>query len=1152
MKNLLLPASLLVLILPTFAEPLLNSWFTEFSGRYARIYPDNSAMLSQAAVTTWSRGQGTQSLPVYAGVTEISSTARDVYIRTSNLGFHVMGPWYGANGNLFPNYPANRAEIYRFPRVPVIPDSKTATGLGVIGYMVDGVALFDSRDAFSYDTSEGVDDGPRAPAQVNGDGIWNRDAYINEGVTFDKALAHQAGSNHHYHANAPAIRHFLGDSVDYDPSTNTYTENPGGGHSPIIGWLRDGLPLYGPYGYSSSMDADSEIRRMISGYQRRDGTNGSDNLEVLRGNTPQGVPTGRTSLPSWVSRNSGQARALDVARYGPPVSGGFPLGHYLEDYAYKGDLGLELYEGIGEFDPNAHFDLNEYNVRYCVTPDYPSGTWAYFTNIESDGTPVYPYNIARYYFGSPAGSSPATVPDNVLIHFEGGPRKSPVAKSVKTTGPAEVSLVWSVAEGGRYTIDSTPSLEVGAWVSEATGLMPDRENLSYSAVAPKDPAVTARKFFRSRIESLAPFDERGLGDFEFTPLVTHVFQFPASPILPGLIETFAVGEVVAEVIGYDPDSGLVEARFDDSSLAGGEYVARLNGSFLSTNAYSVPGANNVLLLILDDWGIDASELYNAPAPGVQLANMPNLRQLLFSSGTVGGNPDRGLLFTRGYSQPICSPTRATLLTGRQTYQHGVGNPNPDNVLPASETTFPEVISERAPQYGLASFGKWHLASGNSGPLVTGGWPNFSGTLQGGVQDYNVWNRVKIENGVIVDPGTSIASLVAAGSYSSPYATSVQVDEAVAFIEEQENDPWVIWMGFNAPHDPFHDPPAALAPEGGYSTSGVSSKDSYIRMLEALDTEIGRLLASVDQGRTNVIVLGDNGTPNQVDQAPAGGLAAAKGSLNEGGIHVPFFAAGPDVIQTGVSDKLVQVADLFTTILDLTGVDTGDATAGLELHSTSLVPIFRGVDTADRCIIAEKWGINARDGRALIMDDWPDYKLISFQDVTDPDDVPRYQMYLIGDNGVEVAALTTPPNPGDSHESAYSALVAMDRDLDPPVVSTVTVYIDLPSTGISTNGREVNLPALVNNTNGNIVRPTGVTIGGEAATWDNGDITVNGVTTSAARVNENGIPDPASVVAEFNISSSGLVSGQSYPIEVTFRGGGGASRIFTASNQFVMP
>ena len=107
-------------------EPRLSSWFTELSGRYARIYPDNRAMVAGASITTWSRGQGNQLQPVYAGVTEISSTATDVYIRTSNLGFHVMGPWYLENGNLFPNYPANRAEIYRFPKAPLIPASKTA------------------------------------------------------------------------------------------------------------------------------------------------------------------------------------------------------------------------------------------------------------------------------------------------------------------------------------------------------------------------------------------------------------------------------------------------------------------------------------------------------------------------------------------------------------------------------------------------------------------------------------------------------------------------------------------------------------------------------------------------------------------------------------------------------------------------------------------------------------------------------------------------------------------------------------------------------------------------------------------------------------------------------------------------------------------
>jgi arylsulfatase A-like enzyme len=476
------------------------------------------------------------------------------------------------------------------------------------------------------------------------------------------------------------------------------------------------------------------------------------------------------------------------------------------------------------------------------------------------------------------------------------------------------------------------------------------------------------------------------------------------------------------------------------------------------------------------------------------------------------------------------------LTGRQTYQHGVGNPNTDTTLPATEMTFPEIIATEAPEYGLASFGKWHLGSGDTGPFETGGWVNFSGTLQGGVQDYSDWTRIKIVDGVLVDDGTLVTNLVANGDYDSPYATSVQVDEAVSFIDAQGNDPWVVWMGFNAPHDPFHDPPADLAPEGGYSTSGNANKDLYVRMLEALDTEIGRLLESVDLSKTNIIVIGDNGTPGQVDQAPAGGLAAAKGSLNEGGIHVPFFAHGPAVRQSGTSDKLVHVVDLFSTVLDLTGVDQS---GGLDVHSESIVPIFDGTDTADRCIIAEKFGINDFDGRSLIMDEWPNYKLISFQDVSDPTDTPTYQMYLVGANGVEESELTTPPIPGDAHEAAYNALLAKDQSLEPDVtVPPVTVNIDLPA----------NVPPLINNQNGNIIRPNGITIGGVAATWSTDNITVNGVTTSAARVDENGDPDQFSVVASFDVDSSGLVSGQSYDIIVSFPGGMG-NRVFTATNQY---
>ena len=331
------------LSLSLVAEPILDSWLTDLSGRYARIYPDNEAMDAQAPVITWARGQGTQAQPTYAGINEISATDNNIYVSSTGLAFHIMGPWYGGNGNLFPNYPANRAGQFRFPRVPDTTISpKAETGLGTVGLFVDGVSMFDSRDAFSYDTSQGVDDGPGSAAAIDGDDVWNRDAYVNESDTFDPAFAHQAGANHHYHANPPGLRHLLGDSVSYDASSNTYTESFDGGHSPILGWAEDGLPLYGPYAYSDPLDATSPVRRMISGYQKRDGSNSSTNLNLTNGVEPaNGQQTGRTRIPEWAIRN-GRTQIGNDSQYGPPVTPAFPIGHYIEDYAYKGDLGLEL------------------------------------------------------------------------------------------------------------------------------------------------------------------------------------------------------------------------------------------------------------------------------------------------------------------------------------------------------------------------------------------------------------------------------------------------------------------------------------------------------------------------------------------------------------------------------------------------------------------------------------------------------------------------------------------------------------------------------------------------------------------------------------------------------------------------------------------
>ena len=144
------------------AEPRLSSWYTARSGTYARIYTSTANQTAGTKSTTWSRGTGVQTSPVYAGLHEIDYSTDWVYIRTTGLAGHVMGPWYlnAAKTQDFPNFPANTGTIYRIPRNPVIPPTKTATGLGASGYYVNGVAMFDMRDAFSYSTANSQDATP--------------------------------------------------------------------------------------------------------------------------------------------------------------------------------------------------------------------------------------------------------------------------------------------------------------------------------------------------------------------------------------------------------------------------------------------------------------------------------------------------------------------------------------------------------------------------------------------------------------------------------------------------------------------------------------------------------------------------------------------------------------------------------------------------------------------------------------------------------------------------------------------------------------------------------------------------------------------------------------------------------------------------------
>jgi hypothetical protein len=427
MKIKIILFGLFALDATAFADPQIASWFTLDSGKFAQIYRTDAEKVSGRTETTWSNGHQTQSQPAYCGVQAILSSSNWIYVRSTGLGSQVMGPWQ--NG-WFPNLPTDQHFIFAIPRHPTVQTAQRPNRLFEIGLFVDGVRMFDACDAFSYSHENGRDASPRAGIG-QGDGIWNRDALVNEGTTFDAALAHQQNrGTYHYHVEPIALRYELGDHVDFDPVMKTYHESGSAPvkHSPILGWMHDGYPVYGPYGYSNPTNPASGVRRMVSGFVLRNGENGADNLAL----------TGRRTLPGWEARENHRSSALESFETGPDVSGEYPVGHYIEDYAYLGDLGKTL---------GGNFDLDELNARWCVTPEFPKGTYAYFTTIDAGGRPVYPYNMGRRFHGNPNGRLVTSIYETVTTNFLAHPGAvKPAAPPAKTA-----VLIWNPGDGGYET-----------------------------------------------------------------------------------------------------------------------------------------------------------------------------------------------------------------------------------------------------------------------------------------------------------------------------------------------------------------------------------------------------------------------------------------------------------------------------------------------------------------------------------------------------------------------------------------------------------------------------------------------------------------------------------------------------------------------------
>ena len=218
---------------------------------------------------------------------------------------------------------------------------------------------------------------------------------------------------------------------------------------------------------------------MVSGFVLRNGANGTANLAVV----------GRTNLPAWAGRVYNRSTTLSPSEYGPSVST-YPLGRYLEDNEYLADLGKTQ---------GTDFDLDEHNGRFCVTPEYPSGTYAYFVSISSNGMPAFPYNIGRAFYGAPTGNTVSSLTEQVTTNFIGGASSQSVL-SAPTVTPETVTLTWSSIEGGTYQIEASNDLTI--WNDKATNVA--AQGVTTQVTANQNGAVEFFRVIRTGLSSYDP------------------------------------------------------------------------------------------------------------------------------------------------------------------------------------------------------------------------------------------------------------------------------------------------------------------------------------------------------------------------------------------------------------------------------------------------------------------------------------------------------------------------------------------------------------------------------------------------------------------------------------------------------------------------
>ncbi len=341
---------------------------------------------------------------------------------------------------------------------------------------------------------------------------------------------------------------------------------------------------------------------------------------------------------------------------------------------------------------------------------------------------------------------------------------------------------------------------------------------------------------------------------------------------------------------------------------------------------------NVIIILTDDMGY-ADVGFN----GCKDIPTPNIDRIA----------KNGVVFTNGYvSYAVCAPSRAGLITGRYQDRFGYSrNPlyRPFDAsvgLPLTEQTLPELLQQNG--YNTMGIGKWHLGVHEQFRPWKRGFNEFFGFLGGGhrylPEDYTIENQDSAKN-----EGESYRTKLIRKQTvveEKEYLTDALSREAVSFIERNKQQPFFLYLAYNAPHAPLQ---ATAKYLNRFDHIKNQKRKTYAAMVSAVDDGVGTVLDKLQllnlTDNTIVIFLSDNGGPEADNGSDNGVLRAGKGSLFEGGIRVPFAIQWPSQIKANTKyEQPVISLDIFASIAANIGKISKPKN---ELDGVNLLPYLKG-------------------------------------------------------------------------------------------------------------------------------------------------------------------------------------------------------------------